>query len=301
EAGAPVDLAHVDAARLRLGALAPWRAQMAHATWLRGAYGRVWVAGSERAEVPRVPATRVADAAGLPEGVDAAVLEGGALELRRRRPGDTIRLPGGTRSLADLLVDRKVPRGERDDLRVLAHGSQVLWVEGVAFAVGAGGAAGVIRSPEEVWMHRALTLAREAAAAGETPVGAIVVRDGRVLGEGRNRTEGERDPTAHAEVLALRAAARHESDWRLAGATLVVTLERCPMCFGALLQAHVGRVVYGARNAREGALGGVADLSSEAWKRDVEVEGGVLERECAALLRAFFAGRRASRAGDGGA
>jgi tRNA(Arg) A34 adenosine deaminase TadA len=129
-------------------------------------------------------------------------------------------------------------------------------------------------------------------------VGAVVVRGERVIGRGRNRTEAERDPSAHAEVLALRAAAADQGDWRLAGATLVVTLEPCPMCLGAALQAHVGRIVFGARNVREGALGGVVDLSAAPWTRTLEVEGGVLERECAALLSRFFARRRRGDAAD---
>jgi tRNA(Arg) A34 adenosine deaminase TadA len=144
-------------------------------------------------------------------------------------------------------------------------------------------------------MARALELARQADAAGEAPIGAVVVREGRIMGEGRNRTEELSDPSAHAELLALREAARSCGDWRLPGATLVVTLEPCPMCFGVALQAHVERIVYAAPNLREGALGGVADLSAERWKRRPVIEGGVLEREAAALLSDFFARRRSAR------
>jgi len=228
--------------------------------------------------------------------VDPGVLRAyRSLELRGRRPGDRIRLPGGTRLVSDLLIDRKVPREERDALRLLASGREVLWVEGVVAAPGvmAGEAGvGVDVDVDVVPMRRALSLAAEAAAAGELPVGAVVLLDGAVVGEGANRTERDHDPTAHAEVLALRAAAAARGDWRLSGASLYVTLEPCPMCLGAVLQTRVARVVYGADNVREGALGGVVDLLSGDVKRLPEVRGGVLAREGGALLRKFFESRR---------
>ena len=124
-------------------------------------------------------------------------------------------------------------------------------------------------------------------------MGAVVVLDGVVVGEGANATRASGDPTAHAEVIALRAAAAAVGGWRLTGATLVVTLEPCAMCFGAVLAAHVARVVYGAENRRDGALGGVADLSTERWKRRPELRGGVRAREAEALLARFFVDRRA--------
>ncbi|HKI57713.1 MAG TPA: nucleoside deaminase, partial [Trueperaceae bacterium] len=115
---------------------------------------------------------------------------------------------------------------------------------------------------------------------------------GRVVGEGANASEAAADPTAHAEMIALRRAAARGGDWRLSGATLYVTLEPCPMCLGAALQAHVGRVVFGADNVREGALGGAIDLRGGDWKRRIDVRGGVLAREAGALLSRFFAARR---------
>jgi tRNA(Ile)-lysidine synthase len=264
---------------------------------MHGAYGRVALL-PPTTPADDEPAREIRDPGALPPGVDPGLLAGGPLSLRPRRQGDAIVLPGGRRSVADLLIDRKVPRHRREALRVLARGSDVVWIEGVALAVGAGASPGVTRSREEAWMARALELARAADEAGEAPVGAVVVVGERVVGEGENRTERDRDPSAHAEVLALRAAAAETGDWRLTQATLVVTLEPCPMCFGAVLQAHVGRIVYGARNEREGALGGVADLSIEGWKRRVEAQGGVLERECAELLSRAFARRRHARATD---
>jgi len=226
----------------------------------------------------------------LPAGLDAAVLARGPVELRARRPGDVVRLPGGHRALSDVLIDARVPREARDGLRLLARGDEVVWADGVLRPEGAG--AVLIEDADERAMREALALARAAGEAGELPVGALVLRGGEVLGRGANRSQGDADPTAHAEVLALRAAAAAVGDWRLTGATLVVTLEPCPMCFGAALSAHVERVVYGAPNLREGALGGVADLVGEGWKRRLEVRGGVRARESAALLAAFFAGRR---------
>lgn len=225
----------------------------------------------------------------LPAGLPPELLRDGPLELRPRRPGDRIRLPGGGKKVADLLVERKVPREARDALRVLARGEDVLWVEGVAVAAGLPEEA---VDPELPWMRRALALADRAGAEGELPVGAVVIRDGVLLGEGWNRREGRADPLAHAEAEALRAAAGEVGSWRLSGATLLVTLEPCPMCVGAVLQSHVERIVYGAVNRRDGALGSVADVAAAPWKRRLEVRGGLLEAEARRRLERFFAERR---------
>lgn len=286
-AGIGVEQHRIEAVRGRLTEVGPWRASVGTGRWWRLAYGRVAVVAATAAGDAR----SVARPEDLPLGVDREILAAGPLELRSRRPGDVVRLSAGHRSLADVLVDARVPREARAGLAVLARGDEVVWVEGV-LRPDAGGAV-LIEDDDHRWMREALRLARDAAAVGELPVGALIVRDGVVLGQGANRTEGDHDPTAHAEVLALREAARRVGDWRLGGATLVVTLEPCPMCFGAILAAHVGRVVYGAPNLREGALGGVADLSTEPWKRRIEVRGGVRAREAAGLLSAFFASRRA--------
>jgi tRNA(Ile)-lysidine synthase len=285
-AGVGVEQHRIEAVRARLADAEPWRASVGAGRWWRLAYGRVAVVGATAGGAARTIA-RVEE---LPEGVPSEALAAGPLELRHRRPGDVVRLPGGHRALADVLIDARVPREARAGLALLARGDEVVWVEGLLRPEGAG--AVLVEDDDHRLMREALALARAAGAAGELPVGALVVRDGVVLGRGANRTEADRDPTAHAEVLALRAAAAATGDWRLAGATLVVTLEPCPMCFGALLAAHVGRVVYGAPNLREGALGGVADLASEGWKRRIEVRGGVRAREAGGLLTAFFAARR---------
>lgn len=144
------------------------------------------------------------------------------------------------------------------------------------------------------WMRRALALADRAGALGEVPVGAVVVLDGVLVGEGFNAPIGEHDPTAHAEVRALRAAARRMGNYRLPGAALYVTLEPCAMCAGAILHARVSRVVFGAPDPKTGACGSVIDLFSEArLNHHARVEGGVLALECGERLRAFFRERRA--------
>ena len=145
-----------------------------------------------------------------------------------------------------------------------------------------------------VWMTRALDLARAAAVDGDVPVGAVVVSPtGEVIGEGCNLREVDGDPTAHAEVVALRAAARHTGEWRLEDCTLVVTLEPCPMCAGALLLARVSTLVLGAWDPKMGACGSVWDVVRDrrATHR-VEVVGGVLEQECSQELLDFFARHR---------
>jgi tRNA(adenine34) deaminase len=143
------------------------------------------------------------------------------------------------------------------------------------------------------WMRRAMALGAEAAAAGEVPVGALLVRDGAVLGSGWNRPIATHDPTAHAEVVALRAAATAAGDYRLGGTTLYVTLEPCIMCAAALIHARVQRVVFGAWDPKAGGAGSVLDVfRAPQLNHRVDVFGGVLAEDCAALLQRFFAERR---------
>ncbi len=143
-------------------------------------------------------------------------------------------------------------------------------------------------------MTRALELARQAQEQGEVPVGAVLVGpEGDVLAECGNAPIASDDATAHAEIRALREAGRAVGNYRLPGTTMYVTLEPCPMCAGALLQARVARLVFGAPDPRTGACGSVIDLLRDnSWNHRVDVEGGVLSEECATLLREFFAVRR---------
>lgn len=146
---------------------------------------------------------------------------------------------------------------------------------------------------DDHWMRHALALAARAADAGEVPVGAVVVREGAVLGEGFNRPVGSHDATSHAETEAIRAAGAASGNYRLPGATLYVTLEPCAMCIGAIFHARIGRVVFGAPDPKTGAAGSVIDLFAERrLNHHAAVQGGVLAGECGALLKAFFAARR---------
>lgn len=146
------------------------------------------------------------------------------------------------------------------------------------------------------FMALALEQAREAGAAGEVPVGALVVLDGAVIGQGFNQPILRSDPTAHAEVVALRAAASALGNYRLPGSTLYVTLEPCAMCAGAIMHARVARVVFGARDPKTGVAGSVIDLFAETrLNHHAQVEGGVLGDACGSLLSSFFAARRSRR------
>ena len=142
-------------------------------------------------------------------------------------------------------------------------------------------------------MDLALSLAREAFDAGEVPVGCVVTdRDGKVIGRGRNRRREAADATAHAEIEAIRQACAALGDWRLEGCTLTVTLEPCPMCAGAIINARIPTVVYGAREPVFGSCGSVIDLFFERYGHTPKVYGGVREDECAGLLKAFFSDKR---------
>jgi len=146
-------------------------------------------------------------------------------------------------------------------------------------------------------MREALSLAREAALAGEVPVGAVALLDGEVVGRGRNRREEDQDPSAHAELLAVRDAARRLGRWRLTGVTVVATLEPCAMCAGALVLARVDRLVFGASDPKAGAVGSLQDLSLDPrLNHRFAVERGLLAEECGELLREFFRARRREEA-----
>ncbi|BAO45068.1 tRNA adenosine(34) deaminase TadA [Thiolapillus brandeum] len=146
----------------------------------------------------------------------------------------------------------------------------------------------------DTFMQHALELAQRAEAQGEVPVGAVVVLDNEIIGEGWNQPIGRHDPSAHAEIMALRDAGERMKNYRLPETTLYVTLEPCPMCAGAIVHARVGKVIFGASDPRTGAAGSVFDLlpSDRRFNHLTEAEGGLLAEESAALLRQFFRARR---------
>lgn len=142
---------------------------------------------------------------------------------------------------------------------------------------------------EEYYMEQALALAREAAAEGEVPVGCVIVQDGQIVGRGRNRRERSRNALAHAEMEAIAQACRTLGGWRLWQCSMYVTLEPCPMCAGAIINARIPRVICGARDPKAGACGSVCDLTAMAFNHHPQVSYGLLEEQCSALLTEFFA------------
>ncbi len=153
-----------------------------------------------------------------------------------------------------------------------------------------------MQADDHKFMSRALELARMAEAAGEVPVGAVIVKDGHIIAEGWNRPIAMHDPSAHAEMIAMRAAAQTLQNYRLLDTTLYVTLEPCAMCAGAMVHARVKRLVYAATDPRAGAAGTIFNITQhEALNHRIEVQGGVLAEECGAVLRHFFQARRAAR------
>ncbi len=141
---------------------------------------------------------------------------------------------------------------------------------------------------DRLFMQEALKLAQEAAAAGEVPVGCVVVRDGKIVGRGRNRREQDKTALGHGEIEAIGDACRNLGGWRLWDCTLYVTLEPCPMCAGAIINARIPRVVYGAADVKNGACGSVCNLFEMAFNHHPAVESGVCGEECGALLQEFF-------------
>ena len=145
------------------------------------------------------------------------------------------------------------------------------------------------------WMHRAIALAKQGQADDEVPVGAVVVKDNQIIGEGWNQPIGLHDPTAHAEIVALRAAGACQSNYRLLNTTLYVTLEPCIMCAGAIIHARIPRVVFGASDPKAGAAGSIIDIfSNSQLNYHTKVQGGVLSEECGVLLSQFFKAKRGS-------
>lgn len=148
------------------------------------------------------------------------------------------------------------------------------------------------RADDEVFMYAALEEARRAAEEDEVPVGAVIVHDGKIIVRAHNRRETMQDPTAHAELICMREAAAVLGTWRLNDCTLYITLEPCPMCAGTVVNARVGRVVYGASDPKAGAMGSLYDLSAGLLNHQPQVTRGVLEEACARVLRDYFRARR---------
>ena len=148
--------------------------------------------------------------------------------------------------------------------------------------------------PHERWMRAALELARQAYDEGEVPIGAVIVHDGRIIGEGYNQRESLKDPTAHAEMIAITQAAQSLESWRLLDCTIYVTLEPCPMCAGAIVLARIPTVIYGTTDPKAGACHSLFQITDDArLNHRAAVLGGVLQPECKALLQDFFAAQRA--------
>ena len=153
----------------------------------------------------------------------------------------------------------------------------------------------------EEYMRAALALAKEAAAAGEVPVGCVIVQNGRIIGRGRNRREEKQSALSHAETEAIAMANAAAGSWRLEDCSLYVTLEPCPMCAGAILNARIPKVFYGARDKVWGACGGVVNVFMESFPQSAALVGGVLEAECAAVLSRFFQNLRKKGVSEGDA
>ncbi len=294
-----VDFAHLEALRLALGNAATTRVSLPGNRSGVVQAGKLHVFGG----MPNGANLR------WPEGFDFSAFPDA--RLRTRAPGDRIRLSSGTRKLSDVLIDRKLPRELRDRLTVVvAQTGEVLWTDLQPPVTDI--RIGKTRDAELDAMKLALTLAREALDAREVPVGAVVMRQLQtdfaplqledqpkfklkaavryeIVGRGRNRSKVAGDMTRHAELEAIREATAALKTPYLNDCTLVVTLEPCLMCLGAAIEARVGRIVFAARNPKNGALGGVIDATRAAWNHHPSVRTGLLEREASALLTNFFA------------
>ena len=147
---------------------------------------------------------------------------------------------------------------------------------------------GNIQMTDEYFMQEALKEAQKAYRKGESPVGAVVVMDGKIIARGYNQRESKQDPTAHAEIIAIRKAAHKLGNWRLNGCDLYVTLEPCPMCAGAAIQARIDKIVIGTMDPKAGALGSKLNLLEFKFNHEIDIKTGILEKECADVLKRFF-------------
>jgi tRNA(Ile)-lysidine synthase len=209
---------------------------------------------------------------------------------RTRQDGDKITLSGGSKKLTQVLIDKKIPREQRNQIPVLALGSRILYVALEPPLVDS--TLPQPHDPELEAMLLALGAANDAAIRGEVPVGAVVLHHNQPIAQASNQSQALFDMTRHAELEVLRLAAHKLGTPYLNECTLVVTLEPCLMCLGAALEARIGRIVFATRNPKNGALGGVLDASRAPWNHRFSVRAGLLEREAAKLLSDFFAKKR---------
>ena len=264
----------------------PKRIDISKNHYARIAYGKLKIIPKNVADMP-IQAVKTKE--DLPANVSEKILKIKNLVYRTKEDGDYMIFEYGKKKLSDIFINKKIPREERNSIKLLASGKQVFWIENIAV-----GKAFEIKTIDydKKFMKAALAEAKLAFAEGELPVGAVVVQDKTIIAKAHNLTEQSKDPSAHAELLAIKQAAEVLGDWRLTECRLYVTLEPCPMCFGAALQAHLPIVIYGAKNHKEGALCSVVDMSSLPWKRKIASKSGVLDKESAKLLQEFFKKRR---------
>ena len=304
QAGLSPDFLHTEALRLALGSKKVARVSLLgnHLGVVQN--GQVKISpprnppqrggNSSEARVGELPAARPQNNARFwsPQNVSVQIAQAAfpAAVLRTREPGDVITLSGGTKKLAQVLIDRKIPREQRDTLPVLAIGQQVVFVGLEPPLLDASLPQAI--DPEFTAMRLALQQAHIAATRDEVPVGAVILHNGAVLASAHNRAQELADMTRHAELEVIRLACQVLQTPYLTGCTLVVTLEPCLMCLGAILEARVGRIVFATRNPKNGALGGVLDATRAAWNHRFSVRAGLLEKEAQALLSTFFAAKR---------
>ncbi len=253
---------------------------------VRIAYGKTKIISKK---ITKIPKRQVKSKADLPSNIKEDILVIKNLVYRSKKAGDYIQLSFGKKKLSDIFINKKIPQEDRTSIKLLAAGQEVFWIENIA------------ANPEyeiktinydKKFMKLALEQAKLAYKNNELPVGAVVVKDNKLIAKAHNQTEKLKDPSAHAEVLAIKQAAKQLNDWRLSGCILYVTLEPCPMCFGTSLQAHLAKIVYGAKNIKEGALSSVVELNNFDWKRKIEIKSGVLAKESTKLLQDFFKDKR---------
>ncbi len=298
---------HIESIRLSLKTKTPKRISLAKEKQARLAYGQLDIIEKNQKANLKKPIP-ISDLESLEKELkiansrlnrfwtevdSASLLEFPNLVLRTRSAGDRVQLEVGTKKLSDIFIDKKILKEERDEVILIASEKEVLWVEGVCVDKRVRNTVVVsLENTDHTFMQLALEQAQQAAKLGELPVGAVLVHNGEVIAKAHNLTEQLQDPSAHAEVLVMREGAKLLQDWRLSEATLYVTLEPCVMCFGAMLQAHLPKLVFGASNHLEGAHGGVTNLQEHAWKRQIEVKEGILAKEAQSLLKDFFKSRR---------